>query len=55
MGLICGGVGLLIAGGVAARFTGKPVWWASARQLSFGAIAIAATYIVGSLIGTVAA
>ena len=55
MGLIFGGVGLLIAGGVAARFTGKPVWWASARQLSFGAIAIAATYIVGSLIGTVAA
>lgn len=55
MGLIFGGVGLLIAGGVAARFTGKPVWWASIRQLGFGAIAIAATYIVGSLIGTVAA
>jgi VIT1/CCC1 family predicted Fe2+/Mn2+ transporter len=54
MGLIFGGVGLLIAGGVAARFTGKPVWWASARQLGFGAIAIAATYLVGSLIGTVA-
>jgi VIT1/CCC1 family predicted Fe2+/Mn2+ transporter len=54
MGLIFGGVGLLIAGGVAARFTGKPVWWASIRQLGFGAIAIAATYIVGSLIGTVA-
>jgi VIT1/CCC1 family predicted Fe2+/Mn2+ transporter len=55
VGLIFGGVGLLIAGGVAARFTGKPVWWASLRQLGFGAIAIAATYIVGSLIGTVAA
>ena len=27
-GLFCGGVGLLIAGGVAARFTRKPVWWA---------------------------
>ncbi|RDH79893.1 hypothetical protein DVS77_02430 [Mycolicibacterium moriokaense] len=53
-GLVFGGVGLLIAGGVAARFTGKPVWWASLRQLSFGAIAIAATYLVGSLIGTVA-
>jgi vacuolar iron transporter family protein len=53
-GLLFGGVGLLIAGGVAARFTGKPVWWASARQLGFGAIAIAATYLVGSLIGTVA-
>ena len=55
IGLICGGVGLLIAGGVAARFTGKPVWWAALRQLGFGAIAIAATYVVGSLIGTVAA
>ncbi len=54
MGLIFGGVGLLIAGGVAARFTSKPVWWASVRQLGFGAIAIVATYVVGSLIGTVA-
>ena len=52
-GLACGGVGLLIAGGVAARYTGKPVWWASARQFAFGAIAIAATYVVGSLIGSV--
>ncbi len=55
IGLIFGGVGLLIAGGVAARFTRKPVWWAAVRQLGFGAIAIAATYVVGSLIGTVAA
>ncbi|MDT5093089.1 MAG: vacuolar iron transporter family protein [Mycobacterium sp.] len=51
-GLACGGVGLMIAGGVAARFTGKPIWWASARQLVFGAAAIAATYLVGSLIGS---
>lgn len=53
IGLAFGGVGLLIAGGVAARFTGKPAWWASLRQLGFGAIAIAATYIVGTLIGAV--
>ena len=53
-GLICGGVGLLIAGGVAARFTRKPVWWAAVRQLAFGTIAIAATYVVGTLVGTVA-
>lgn len=52
-GLLCGGVGLLIAGAVAARFTRRPVWWASLRQLSFGVIAIAATYAVGSLVGTV--
>jgi vacuolar iron transporter family protein len=50
-GLSCGGVGLLIAGGVAARFTRKPVWLAALRQLAFGGIAIAATYVVGSLIG----
>ena len=50
-GLACGGVGLLVAGGVAARFTRKPVWSGSLRQLAFGGIAIAATYVVGSLIG----
>lgn len=54
-GLVFGGVGLLIAGAVAARFTRKPVWWASSRQLGFGAVAIAATYVVGLVIGTVAA
>jgi VIT1/CCC1 family predicted Fe2+/Mn2+ transporter len=52
-GLLCGGVGLVIAGGVAARFTRKPVWWGGLRQLAFGAIAIGATYAVGTLIGTV--
>jgi VIT1/CCC1 family predicted Fe2+/Mn2+ transporter len=52
-GLICGGLGLLIAGGVAARFTGRPVWYAALRQLTFGGVAIAATYLVGSLIDTV--
>lgn len=52
-GLICGGVGLLVAGGVAARFTRKGIWTGAARQLAFGAIAIAATYVVGTLIGTV--
>lgn len=51
-GLICGGVGLVIAGGLAARFTRQPIWWGSGRQLLFGAIAIGATYVVGSLIGT---
>ena len=49
-GVICGGVGLLIAGGAAGRFTSRPIWWASLRQLLFGGIAIAATYLVGTLI-----
>lgn len=53
VGLLCGGVGLLLAGAVSARFTIKPIWWAGLRQLAFGAIAIAATYAVGSMIGTV--
>jgi vacuolar iron transporter family protein len=53
LGLLFGGVGLLIAGGVAATFTKKPVWFAALRQLLFGTIAIAATYAVGHLVGTV--
>ncbi|MCW2733046.1 MAG: Membrane protein [Mycobacterium sp.] len=52
LGLVCGGVGLLVAGGVAAYFTRKAVWLGSLRQLAFGGIAIAATYVVGTLIGT---
>jgi VIT1/CCC1 family predicted Fe2+/Mn2+ transporter len=52
-GLACGAVGLLFAGGVAARFTRKTVWWAALRQLAFGGVAIAATYVVGTLVGTV--
>jgi VIT1/CCC1 family predicted Fe2+/Mn2+ transporter len=52
LGLACGGVGLLIAGGAAASFTRKSVWLGSLRQLTFGGIAIAATYVVGTLIGT---
>jgi vacuolar iron transporter family protein len=54
-GLACGGLGLMVAGAVAARFTGKPWYWASLRQLTFGLLAIAATYVVGHLIGAVVA
>jgi vacuolar iron transporter family protein len=49
-GLVCGGVGLAVAGAVAARFTRRSVWRASLRQLVFGAVAIAATYVVGTLV-----
>ena len=52
-GLACGAVGLLIAGGLTARFTRKPVWWAAGRQLLFGAVAVAATYLLGLLVATV--
>jgi vacuolar iron transporter family protein len=51
LALAVGGVGLFVAGAVVARFTGK-AWWASGlRQLLLGALAAAATYIVGALIG----
>jgi VIT1/CCC1 family predicted Fe2+/Mn2+ transporter len=52
LGLAFGGIGLLIAGGVAARFTRKSLWLGGLRQLAFGAIAIGATYVVGTLIDT---
>ena len=51
LGLATGGVGLLIAGGIAARFTRKSWWRSALRQLLFGSIAVAATYLVGSLLG----
>jgi vacuolar iron transporter family protein len=51
LGLACGGVGLLVVGGVAAHFTKKAPWVGSLRQLAFGGIAIAVTYVVGHLIG----
>jgi VIT1/CCC1 family predicted Fe2+/Mn2+ transporter len=52
-GLVCGGIGLLIAGGLAARFTRKPVWWSASRQLLSGSVAIAVTYLVGLFIAAV--
>jgi vacuolar iron transporter family protein len=50
-GLACGGVGLLIAGGAAARITRRSPFVGGVRQLVFGAVAIGATYVVGHLIG----
>ena len=52
-GLVCGGIGLLVAGGVAARFTKGSVWYGAVRQLAFGTVAIGATYAVGMLVGAV--
>jgi VIT1/CCC1 family predicted Fe2+/Mn2+ transporter len=51
LGLGVGGVGLLVAGGLAARFTRKSWWKNALRQLLFGGIAVTATYLVGSLLG----
>jgi VIT1/CCC1 family predicted Fe2+/Mn2+ transporter len=49
--LVCGGLGLLAAGALSARFTPRPWWFSGLRQLVFGAAAAGITYVVGSLIG----
>ncbi|UOR00797.1 VIT1/CCC1 transporter family protein [Leucobacter allii] len=54
-GLAFGGVGLLLAGGIAARFTRRSWLAGAARQLLFGGIAVAATYTIGTLLGVSAA
>jgi VIT1/CCC1 family predicted Fe2+/Mn2+ transporter len=51
IGLAAGAVGLFVAGAVVARFTTRSWWFNGLRQLLFGAIATAATYGVGALIG----
>ncbi|MFE3293503.1 VIT1/CCC1 transporter family protein [Rhodococcus sp. NPDC059234] len=52
-GLAVGGLGLLVAGAVAAGFTSQSKVRGALRQLLFGAIAVGATYLVGVLIGGV--
>jgi VIT1/CCC1 family predicted Fe2+/Mn2+ transporter len=54
LGLGVGGFGLFVAGAVVARFTQLAWWQNGVRQLLFGAIAAAATYGIGSLIGVTA-
>ncbi|MFW3169530.1 VIT1/CCC1 transporter family protein [Geodermatophilus sp. CPCC 206100] len=49
--LLCGGVGLALAGALSSRFTPRPWWYAALRQLLFGAVAAGATYAIGSAIG----
>jgi len=51
LALACGGVGLVAAGALSARFTPRPWWSAGARQLLFGAVAAGATYLIGAAIG----
>jgi vacuolar iron transporter family protein len=49
--LICGAVGLAVAGALSSRFTPRPWWYAATRQLLFGAVAAGVTYAVGLAIG----
>ena len=49
--LALGGLGLLVAGGLAALTTLMPWWLSALRQLAFGAVAAGATYLVGLALG----
>jgi VIT1/CCC1 family predicted Fe2+/Mn2+ transporter len=51
LALLCGGVGLVAAGAISARFTPRPWWSAGLRQLLFGVVAAGATYLIGAAIG----
>jgi VIT1/CCC1 family predicted Fe2+/Mn2+ transporter len=51
LALAIGGVGLFAAGAIVARFTARPWWRGGLRQLVLGALAAAATYGIGALIG----
>ena len=52
LALLCGGLGLVAAGAISARFTARPWWQAGLRQLFFGAAAAGATYLIGLAIGS---
>ena len=52
--LLCGGIGLALAGALSSRFTPRPWWFAGGRQLLFGALASGATYLIGLAIGVTA-
>lgn len=51
LGLIFGGVGLLLAGGLAAMTTKRNWLMGATRQLLFGGVAVIATYTIGTLLG----
>ncbi|NLB46516.1 MAG: hypothetical protein GX814_01985 [Microbacteriaceae bacterium] len=51
LALAFGGVGLLAAGSLAAKFTGKNPLRGAGRQLLYGGIAVVATYGIGMIMG----
>lgn len=53
--LVCGGLGLLVAGALSSAFTPRAWWYSGARQLLFGAAAAGITYLIGSAIGVTVA
>lgn len=46
------GASTLLGGGLVARLTGRPVWIGAARQFLLAGLAVAATYLIGLLVGT---
>jgi vacuolar iron transporter family protein len=54
LGLGVGAAGLVLLGAMTSRFTTRSWWLSGLRQLAFGALAAAATFAVGSLIGVTA-
>jgi VIT1/CCC1 family predicted Fe2+/Mn2+ transporter len=51
LALAAGGLGLVVAGALVARFTHRTWWGSGIRQLLLGAVAAGATYLIGALIG----
>jgi len=49
--LVITAVALLAGGMVVGRITGRPMFPAGLRQLALGSLAVAVTFIVGSLFG----
>jgi VIT1/CCC1 family predicted Fe2+/Mn2+ transporter len=52
LALVLAGLGLFGSGALVARFTRRPWWYSGGRQLLIGAVAAAATYGLGNLVGT---
>lgn len=52
LSLIVAGVALLVGGAAVGRLTGRPLVRSGMRQLLLGALAVAVTYGIGTLIGT---
>jgi vacuolar iron transporter family protein len=50
--LVVSALGLVITGGLVARFTAKPFWYGGGRQLLLGGLSAAVTYGIGLLVGT---
>lgn len=50
--LAIGAATALAGGGAVAAMTGRPIWHGATRQLLLAALAVAATYLIGLLVGT---